>query len=155
MHAPKEAARTVSPALPIPSMRDCPQTLPVLGPEIQYSVTNLFSNKALGTHLDLTFLKTSNTYAEGCNRGKTPALHIKKHSNTNVCRKVHFTQLKTCNHVLRDGQTKLNITKRKPFQLQSAASLGSSPSPKHKSSLFRILLTGEQCCEKSILYSTS
>lgn len=48
----------------------------------------------LTTHLDLTFLKTSSTYSEGCNRGKTPALHIKKHSETNMCLTVHFTQLK-------------------------------------------------------------
>ena len=64
-----------SPALPISSTGDCPRTLPVLGPEIQYSITNLFSSKALGTHLDLTFLKTSRTYAEGCNRGDTSSAY--------------------------------------------------------------------------------
>lgn len=56
--------------------------------------TQTCSAIGLTTHLDLTFLKTSSTYSEGCNRGKTPALHIKKHSETNMCLTVHFTQLK-------------------------------------------------------------
>lgn len=153
MHAPKEAARNSNSRLSstTPTQHETPDSP---GPRNQYSVTNLRSNKALGTHLDLTFLKTSSTYAEGCKRGKTPALHIKKHSRTNMYLKVHLTQLKTRSHVLWDGQIKLNITEETPSASSSCQS--EKPSlPKHKPSLLRLIQTGEQYCEKSNLYSTS
>lgn len=134
MRALKEAAKDSNPRLSSfahTQHKRPPRTPASPRPEIQYLVTNLFSNKALGTHLDLTFLKTSSTYAEGCKRGKTPALHIKTHSGINMCLKIHFTQLKTQPNLLR--------WKRKPLQLQSAASLASSLFTKHKPSLLRII----------------
>lgn len=77
----------------------------------------------LTTHLDLTFLKTSSTYSEGCNRGKTPALHIKKHSETNMCLTVHFTQLKKNAVTSCEMDKSLWMQQRPPLQHQSAASL--------------------------------
>lgn len=71
----KRLPGTVTPDSPALPTTDRPRTLPDLDPEIQYSIANLFSNKALGTYLDLTFLKTSSTYAEGCNRGKTSSAY--------------------------------------------------------------------------------
>lgn len=85
--------------------------------EIQFFSTSLFSNKALGTHLDLTFLKTSSTYSEGWNRGKTTALHIKKHSKTNMCLWGSFCPVKNMqSHLVRwIDPSERNKQKRNPF----------------------------------------